>query len=182
MDSLFHFVFAFIAGMALNLHRRYKLEFIFLASLFAVFIDFDHFLVGPANFRPLHTVFVTALAPFLFFLTAFYVERRTGSIKLQTFFLVLMAMLIGHVVADLFGPSPIQLFYPLSTQGYNIPDYEFLATQAFYSPIISKEGIALAAYALILLSILFVEDFIYWHEKHHLRLAKALQKTARDLF
>ena len=186
MDSLFHFIFAFIVGLALGLHIKHKLTFVFFVALLATLIDVDHLflLFNPAMFpvnEPLHNIFVIALLPFVLFLIAFYFERKKGSIYFQSFFLILMVLLIGHVVADMFY-RPIALLYPLSTMQFAFPDFELLLPSEFYLPLISKQGLALAAYALVVLAGVFVGDFIYFFEKKHERAKQALKDTFKDLF
>ncbi len=186
MDTLFHFVFSVLAALALGLHQKHRLLFVFWAAFFSILIDVDHLflLFNPSLFpvhRPLHNIFVIIFLPLALFLIAFYIERKKGTTILQSFFLVLMVLLVGHVIADMFFDS-VELLYPISTVRFGFPNIEVLIPSQFYLPLISRQGIALAVYGLFICLALFVEDFIYFFEKKHEQAKNALRDTFKDLF
>lgn len=179
MDTLFHFMLALIGGFALNSRRSYSVLFLFSAALVSVLIDADHFIF--AYRRTFHNVFTVVLIPLaLFYLAYLYEDRR--SIRLQSFFLVLMVMLMGHVITDLAAtPGGLMLFYPVSHAYYSVPKVEIMATSDFYSPLVSTLGIALLLYGLLISFGLFIEDFIYFFEEKHEKLKRALSDALAAL-
>ncbi len=186
MDSLFHFVFSVIAALALDLHKRHKLWFVLAAASFAVLIDFDHFLyIDALNPKPFHNVFVTIGVPLLFFYAAYKTERnhKFKSTEMQQFFLVVIAMLVGHLVADMFYSADyrVQLFYPLSHASYSFADLDLPTPMERYD-FITSQGVALLFYSIVLFSILFAEDFIKWHEEKHEGIKKSINDVVRDFF
>lgn len=183
MDSLFHFIFSIIAALALDLHKKHKFEFVISAASFAVLIDFDHFLGWDAAYiKPLHNLIVGFLIPLLLFYLAYRYERsrKFKSIELQKFFLVVMAMLMGHLVADMFYGN-IKLFYPISNQDYSFSTLPFPQPWEKYD-FVTTHGIALLFYSIILLFVLFAEDFIKWHEEKHESVKRSIRDVVRDFF
>ena len=183
MDSLFHFIFSVIAALALDLHKKHRLVFVISAASFAVLIDFDHFLGWDAAYiKPLHNAWIAILLPLLLFYVAYryYRNNKKYGIELQKFFLVVMAMLAGHLVADMFY-GEIKLFYPLSHEGYSFSDLPFPRPFEKYD-FITTEGIALLFYSIILLAILFAEDFIKWHEEKHEGVRRSIRDVVREFF
>jgi len=77
MDSLYHFVFSFIAALSFNLHMKHRMRFVFLAALGGTLIDVDHFfrfvpgLALPVT-RPFHNLFFIILDPLVLFAVAFH--------------------------------------------------------------------------------------------------------------
>jgi len=115
----------------------------------------------------------------LFYLAYLYDEGV--SIKLQSFFLVLMVMLTGHLLADMAStPGGLMLFYPLSSTSYALPKVEIMATSDFYSPLASTQGISLAIYGLIVYFGMFIEDFIYFFEEKHEKARKAVSDALKS--
>lgn len=180
MDSLFHFIFALIGGLALNLHRKHKIELIVGLAFLSILIDADHFwgLIARGTF---HNLFFVIGVPFVLFLAFYAYEKKKSSIKLQTAALLLMVMLFSHVIADTFIEGKVLFFYPLSDTGYGMLNYQIQFLESIHPAIINVEGIALAVYFVILMSALFIEDFIYFFEKQHMKLKAAFKKTSEDL-
>lgn len=178
MDMLFHFVFSVIVGMAV-FRGKHKLSAVASLAFISIFIDADHFL-GMTARGTFHNVFFVFLVPFMAFLVFYRYENRK-SIKLQTYALLLMVMLAGHITADMFYGGGVKLLYLISDASFSAPDLSlFVSSQ--YSPFISRDGIALSIYALILLSAFFIEDFIYFFEEKHEKLRKAIKNAREDLF
>lgn len=176
MDTLFHFVFAFIAGMAVNVKLDHRPMMVAGVALSAVLIDIDHlFFAYP---RALHSLFVTALVPLLLFYAAYRYENGTDSIRYQSLSLLLFVMLIGHVVADLFNGGAIKLFYPLSTATFTAPSW----TVTVFAPqweLVSPDGVALAIYGGIIALAYYAEEFIFLVEKKQEAFGKALRHLQR---
>ena len=55
-------------------------------------------------------------------------------------------------------------------------------TSEFPSAIVTSFGLSLAVYALVLLSALFVEDFIFFLKERHEQVSKAFADARKDLF
>jgi membrane-bound metal-dependent hydrolase YbcI (DUF457 family) len=182
MDTLSHFVLSVLAGMAVGLHRKHKLTYVVLVSFLAVLIDVDHFLVPlgyETYYRSMHNIFVAILLPFLLFLLAAYVERKSARYRLQTFFLLLTIMLTGHLIADMLE-SPVKIFYPVSSMDVSLPNVSFEATESFSSQVIGPRGIGMAAYAAIIMAGAIVHDTVYHRKKQGLSYAEALKHTMKD--
>ncbi|MBU4246316.1 MAG: hypothetical protein KKE71_04675, partial [Nanoarchaeota archaeon] len=120
---------------------------------------------------------IVVLIPLIAFFTFHKYEGKT-SIRLQTYALILLVMLTGHVTADMFYGGEVKLFYPFSSEVVLIPKFELLATNAFYSPLISRDGIALAIYSMIMLSAFFVEDVLYLRNRRRIVKARYTLKKA----
>ncbi len=183
MDSLFHFVFALIAALALDLHKKHKLFFVFAVAVFAVIIDIDHFFgIDPLYNKPLHNLFVALLIPIILFYIAYRYERnkKPRTTGLQKFMLIVAVMLLGHVIADMFY-GEVKLFYPFSYEGYSFIDLALPQPFEYYD-FVTSQGVAVLIYAIIILSVLFAEDFIKWHEEKHESVSKSIRDTMRDLF
>lgn len=175
MDTLFHAVFGFIAGMAVNAKLKHRVFWVAIIAVGAVLIDVDHFIF--AYPRTFHNVFITVLLPALLFAAAYRYERGRDSIKYQSLVILLFVMLNGHLVADMFG-SDLRLMYPLSTASFGVPDAWQLAINEGRWGIISPDGIAFAVYAGIIALAYYAEEFIYFVEKQNEPVAKAIN----DLF
>ena len=196
MDSLFHFVFSIIAGLAIIPRQKHKLNIVFMLAFSAVVIDIDHFFGFSAR-GTLHNIFITLFFPVALFLFFFHYENRwfnkskKKSIKLQTYSLLLLVMLTGHIVADTFYHGGVKYFYPLSGKNYEMPSFE-LSVEKFvpqlsaltdypWANVITRDGIALSLYAIIIFLGLFAEGFIYFFEQKHERFRKALKDVFTDI-
>ncbi len=178
MDTLFHFMIALFGGLALNTRKNYSVFFIFSAALLSIFIDADHFIF--AYKRTFHTLITAVFIPMaLFYLSYLYEEKR--SIKLQSFFLVVLVMLMGHLLTDMaYSPEGLMLFSPLSSTFYALPKVSIMATSDFYSPLASTQGISLAIYGALIYLGLFIEDFIYFFEEKHEKARKAISDALKS--
>ncbi|MEA3229371.1 MAG: metal-dependent hydrolase [archaeon] len=179
MDTLFHFTFSIIVGLALGIHKKHKLKTLIAIAFLSILVDIDHFM-GIASRGAFHNIFFVFFIPLGLFFIAYIYENRK-SIKYQTYSLLLLVMLTGHLVSDWLYGGTVKLFYPFSTAIYSFPKYTLEATSQFYSPIISGDGIMLTVYALVLLSAVFIEDFIYFFETKHEQIKKALKDTETGL-
>jgi hypothetical protein len=186
MDSLFHFVFSIISALAVDLHKKHKMFFVFAAAAFAVAIDFDHFFhIDPFNMKPLHNLLFIIGVPLLLFYFSYRLERnrKPRTTVMRQFWLVVMIMLVGHLITDMFY-SPdyrIMLFYPFSYQSYSFADLP-LATPFTKYDFITSQGVALLVYFVILMSILFIEDFVKWHEEKHENVKRSINDVVKDFF
>lgn len=173
MDPLFHFVFAFIAGMAVNVRLRHRVAWVIGAAFSAVLIDVDHFLFTYP--RAFHTVFVTVLLPALLFYAAYRYERKEDSIRLQSLVLLVFVMLNGHLVADLLNEGSIRLFYPVSQAAFSVPtDLTVMLNEQWL--LVSPDGVALTLYGVIIGLAYFAEEFVYFFERQH----EGLETAVRD--
>jgi membrane-bound metal-dependent hydrolase YbcI (DUF457 family) len=177
MDSLFHFVFAFIAGLAIGLHKKHSIRTLALLSFAAILIDVDHFFPSYPETKVLHNLFVTFLLPLLLFIVSFYYEKGR-SIRLQSYALILLAMLTGHLAADFFDEGGEKILYPLSDKKISLPNS---ILSIHLGDLITRSGIALLIYGFIILSAHFVEDFIYLFERKHEKLKKALKDVFSEI-
>lgn len=171
MDTLFHFVFGFIAGMAVNVRLRHRPLWVAGVALAAVLIDMDHLIF--AYSRTFHTLFVTVLIPALLFYAAYRYERGTGSVRYQSLVILFFVMLNGHLVADLFG-SDLKLFYPLSDAAYGVPAAWKIAFLREEWLVVGPDGVALALYGLIIAAAYYAEETIYLIERQHETLTAAI--------
>ena len=145
----------------------------------------------------LHNIFVVALLPLAVFLFFFHYENKffnkskRKSIKLQTYSLLLLVMLVGHVAADTFYEGEVKFFYPLSMKTIKAPNFTAAIDSLFpqfsylmpypWAKIISTDGIALLVYAVIIMFGAFAEDFIYFFEKKHESFRRSLKDVIADL-
>lgn len=175
MDTLYHFIFSIIVGLAVGIHIKHRFRVLAGLAFVSVLVDIDHFL-GLSSRGTFHNIFIMFLIPIILFFVAYAYENKE-SIKYQTYSLILLVMLMGHLVSDIMYGGAVKLFYPLSDTLYRAPEAVLLATTEFYSPIISGDGIILLIYGIILLSAVFVEDFIYIFEQKH----KSMKKTLKEI-
>ncbi|MDY6769239.1 MAG: metal-dependent hydrolase [Candidatus Nanohaloarchaea archaeon] len=180
MDSLFHFVFAFIAGMAVNVKLDHEPMWVAVVALSAVLIDIDHllFLAGVLPFpRTFHALLFTVAAPLLLFYAAYLYERGTDSITYQSLSLLLLVMMIGHVTADLFNEGAIRLFYPFTGTAFTAPQVTVSVVKEGWH-VVTPESIVLALYGGIIGLAYYAEEFIYFFEEKHETVGNAV----RDAF
>ena len=176
MDSLFHFLLAFMACLVVGLHRKHGLRIVFLFAVIAVLIDLDHWLMPGQVIKPMHNLFFVVLFPLALFLY-FYKYEKKGSIKWQTYSLLLLVVLVSHVVVDYFYGSEhgVPLFWPLSDKVYLIPEWslKFSWAGVYDAAIMNSVSIAFLVGFLVFMSAHFVEDFIYLFKKQHMSAKKA---------
>jgi lysylphosphatidylglycerol synthetase-like protein (DUF2156 family) len=184
MDTLSHFTLALLAGMAVGLHRKHRLRYVIFISLLSVLIDLDHFLVPmgySTEYRSMHSIWIAVLIPLLLFTAAHILERKSGKDGWQTFFLLMMIMLTGHLVTDMIG-GPVKIFYPVSEKQISLPKVNVQATDRFTSTIANNTGLGIAIYACIIFSGAIVHDVI-WHSKRDKKGSRdALKRTFQDYF
>lgn len=177
MDPLWHLVFAILAAMAVGLHKKHGMRDIVLLAFIAMLIDVDHlFFAYP---RALHNIFITVALPLSLFYVAFHYEKRTGSIKFQSYALIMFIILVSHVISDMFYGNSIAFLYPLSTAAVSLPQISY---SLFGYKLISPEGIALTVFVLIVALVYFVEDFIFWFEKKHKSRKAAIRRVEEEFF
>ncbi|MBU1197398.1 hypothetical protein KJ765_02695 [Candidatus Micrarchaeota archaeon] len=179
MDSLFHFLFGFIAALALDLHKRHKLWFVGLAALMGVLLDFDYFLTS-TTLRPFHNVFIAIVLPIGLFFILRHFRSHWSARELEFFFLVMAAMLTGHLVADMFLDHEAILF-PLTDATFSFVDLQHLIPFEF-KPFISPLGIALVVYTIVILLIRFAEDYVYFRERRKHSVEKSLGESMENFF
>ncbi|NOQ38242.1 hypothetical protein GQ472_05115 [archaeon] len=179
MDTLFHFIFSIIVGLAIGIHRKHRISVLVMLAFLSILVDIDHFL-GLSSRGTFHNVFFVFFVPLTLFLV-FYVYEERKSIKFQTYSLILLVMLTGHLVSDMLRGGVVKLFYPFSSVSYSFPEYTVVATSDFFSPVVSSDGLILLVYSFILFSAVFIEDFIYHFEKKHESFKKALSGVVKDL-
>ena len=162
MDSLFHFILAILACMAVGLHRKHGFRVIIAVSLIAVLIDVDHFIFGGRTL--LHNIWFIALVPIILFFVAYWYEHRKKPrvIKWQSYILLLLVVLVSHAMADLFQGGKLM-----------IPNTPY--------PIISTTGVAFLIGFVVILSAHFIEDFIYFVDKKHNSIKTAFGKLKSEV-
>ena len=175
-DSLFHFVFPFLAIMATGLKLKHRIVVAAVLASLAVFLDVDHFfgLVARGTF---HNIFVTLLLPFSLFLLALKFEKKGNFWKNIT--LMAALVLFSHPAADMFvGHAGVKIFYPISDEKYLFDFVSFPVTlpDGFVAHAISSEGVGLSIFTVFLLGVIFVEDFVNVLIKTK-SLVKAFRKT-----
>jgi membrane-bound metal-dependent hydrolase YbcI (DUF457 family) len=184
MDSLSHFIFSVLAGMAVGLHKKHKLRYVLFISFLAVLIDLDHFLVPlgyQTEYRSMHNVYYAILAPVILFFVSYYYERNAKKDRFQTFFLLLGIMLTGHLIADMIE-GPVKIFYPLSEIEISLPYVNIQSTKDFQSTIVGQYGIGLAAYAFIIFSGAMIHDTLWHARRDKTGLMEAFRKSVTDYF
>ncbi|MDY6762006.1 MAG: metal-dependent hydrolase [Candidatus Nanohaloarchaea archaeon] len=181
MDSLFHFVFAFIAGMAVNVRLDHRPLWVVLVAFSAVLIDIDHllFLAGALPYkRAFHSFLVVGLLPAALFYASYRYERGSESIRYQSLSLLLFVMLTGHVVADLFNEGAVPLLYPLSSLLVTLPQgLEATVLQEGWH-VVTPESVSLALYGAIIGAAYYTEELIYFFEQQH----ETVETAVKDAF
>lgn len=178
MDTLFHFVISFLAGMAVN--TRLKFEPAVIAGLAAssVLIDLDHLVFMYP--RALHTVWIAAMLPLAGFYTAYRYERSSDSIKYQSVALVLMVMLLAHLTTDLFYEGSLRPFYPALNLLVEVPETWRLSFVQHNWELFTPESILMGLNAAIVAAVYYAENFIYFFEKRHENLKNAFTDTLEN--
>ncbi len=182
MDSLFHFIFSIIAGMALDIDRKYGLKTLIIFALIATLIDVDHICIVNGKISLcdrgiFHSILFAVFLPFLLFLLFYAYEKPKGKIRNQTLALLLMILLTGHLICDMLSGEKVRLFYPITEREFSIPTYR-IAVEGKY--LVNTPGIALLIYFLVLFLTKFIEDFIYFFERQHLKIKEAFRKSLKE--
>lgn len=186
-DSLFHFIFPIIAMLAARPKIKHRITTIVLFAFIASFvIDLDHF--GPFVARgTFHNIFVTLLIPVILIILSFIYEEKGTYYKNLS--ITLLLVLFSHPILDLFDEGGVKLFYPISDKnyiltGFNIPSPVSINVPGITAYILTASGIGLTIYFLMLLSIIFVEDFITVFKKikePNKAFLKTLQKEEKEI-
>ena len=162
-DILFHFIFPIIAMLATRPKVKHRITVIVLFAFIASFvIDLDHF--GPFVARgTFHNVFVTVLIPVIFIILAFIYEKKGTYYKNLS--ITLLLVLFSHPILDMFDEGGVNFFYPISNTVYSLTEFNIASPIPINVPgitayILKAEGVGLTIYFSMLLSIIFVEDFI----------------------
>jgi len=180
MDTLFHFVFPLIIILAARPNIKHKITIaIIFALLASLFIDLDHF--GPLLARgTFHNVFVTLLIPAALFVLAMKFEKKGNNFKNMS--LILLLVLFSHPIADMFTEGGVALFYPITDQRFDFTGLSVLSPIPINTGsdayIVSTAGVGLTIYFLMLLGIIFVEDFVTILKKEK-RIDRAIEKTIK---
>ena len=178
MDTLFHFVFPFFALMIARIKFKHRLPVAFMLAASTALLDVDHFF-GLVSRGTLHNIFVTILFPISLFALAFLFEKKGTYMK--NISLTLLLFWASHPIADLFtGAAPVKLLYPLSNQEFWLNNIKILSPIAmhdgFVPSIVDSGGIGLSIFFLMILSAIFVEDFVKILIRYR-KPNRALQKT-----
>ncbi len=176
MDTLFHLVFGFIAGMAVNVRLKHRPVTVFGVALVSVLIDIDHLLF--AYPRTFHSLFVIVPVSVAVFYSAYRYERGTDRIMYQSLSLLLFVMLVGHVVADMFNEGGVKLLYPFVETTFTVPQWTLTVFQQGWA-VVSPDGIALAVCGGIIALAYYTEQFIYFFENQHETLRQAIDDLSR---
>ena len=180
MDSLFHFILAFMAAMVVGLHKKHGLRIIFIFAAIAVLIDLDHWIMPGVVTKPLHTIFIAVLLPLVLFLF-FYKYEKKGSIKWQSYSLILLVVLVSHLVTDYFYGSEhgVPLFWPFIDKVFLIPEWAwtFSIGGVYDAAIMNSVSVAFLIGFAIFMLVHFIEDFIFYFRKKHMSSSKALKKV-----
>ena len=183
MDTLFHFIFPLIAILAARIKVKHKISIIFGLALVTALLDIDHFFGVPRG--TLHNIFITLILPMFFLLLSFKFEKGDYYKNIS---LILLLFLFSHTILDMFTEGGVKLdmfteggvklFYPFSDQSYDLT--KFLISIQLPSGIevhlISTSGIGLTIYFVMILSVIFVEDFIRYLKREK-RVEKAFLET-----
>lgn len=162
MDTLFHFIFPLMAMMAARVKVKHVITVSIILAAAAASLDLDHFfgLVPRATF---HNIFVTVLFPVILFLIFFKKKNKTY----MHLSLILLLFLVSHPILDMFDEGGVELFYPISDQMYDLTKFSLnipLPTgEKVY--IISTAGVGLTIYFLLILSVIFIDDFLNYFRK-----------------
>jgi membrane-bound metal-dependent hydrolase YbcI (DUF457 family) len=145
--------------------------------MIAVFLDIDHF-IGVTR-GSLHNIFVTLLLPIILFILALKLEKKGDYYKNVS--LVLLLFLFSHPILDMFTEEGVVLFYPFSTQFYDLSylSLTIVLPSGIQAYVISTAGVGLTIYFLMVLSAIFVEDFLKVLKRER-KLEKALVKTMEE--
>jgi membrane-bound metal-dependent hydrolase YbcI (DUF457 family) len=150
MDTLAHYVLAFVGGYVLVKGLKLSTGTVPLIALpfLSVLIDADHFF-----FRRFdqHNVFVVGALACLALLFCFLKKAR-----LRNYALLLAVMVFGHIIIDMGDGQGVHLFYPLTRELFALPqtglgvtsDLEVIIGpyKKLSEPVTSPMGVAFAIY------------------------------------
>ncbi|MFB6245410.1 MAG: metal-dependent hydrolase [Candidatus Nanohaloarchaea archaeon] len=171
MDSLFHFVVSFLAGMSINPRLKHRIWDVAAVALAGVLIDIDHLLFSFP--RAFHNVFVAVLLPLTLFYIAF---RREDGVRYQSLSLLLLVVLVGHMLVDLFNGGVIKPFYPVLGMEMMVQEFSINFIRDSWS-IATSDSLLLAFNAVFVSLAYFAEDFIYLFEQKHEQVGEAVAES-----
>ncbi len=163
--------------VAARVKIKYKIRTMLLLASLAALIDVDHYF-GLETRGTLHTIFVTAFIPLILFVLAMKYEKRRDYYKNVS--LALFLVLLSHPIADYFTEGCVRFLYPITTDCYEFTGYLYATLptgQNVY--VISSAGIGLTIYFLMILGILFIEDFLKLLKKDK-HIEKAFVETVEE--
>ncbi len=180
MDTLFHFIFPMIVFLASGIKIKHKImTAVILGLLASMFIDSDHFF-GLSTRGTFHNIFITLLIPITIFVIAMKYERKSNYWKY--FGLALTLAMFSHPIADMFDPNGlgVQLFYPFSNAYFNLnwPTFQVPLPSGQLVYVVSSGGLGLFTFFMMILGIIFVEDFIRILKKEK-KVEKAVGRTIK---
>lgn len=148
--------------MAARVKVRHSIRVSIILAGAAALLDVDHFF-GLVARGTLHNIFVTALFPMVLFLIFF----KKGNKKYMHLSLILLLFLASHPILDMFTEGKVELFYPVSEKQYDLSGLSFTVPLQSGQPgyIISGSGIGLTIFFLLILSVIFIEDFLNYFRK-----------------
>ena len=162
MDTLFHFIFPLFALMIARIKFKHRIPVALGMAASAALIDVDHFwiFVPRATF---HNIFFTLLLPLSIFALALVFEKKGTYIK--NISLTLALVWFSHPLADVFtGQAPVRLLYPLSNAEFWFNSFRvaspIVMNNGFVPSVVDSGGIGLLIYFVMVLSVIFVEDFV----------------------
>ena len=163
MDSLFHFVFAFVGGyiLARGLELEISIFRISILAFLSLFIDISH-IIGVLGLS--HNVFV-----FIPLILIYLVFHKIEFESWKNYVLVFSVMVAGHLIADMIFGIGIPLLFPFSEKFYLIPQYGIcLHRYAIYIAhgsvlvecLVTPFGTALALYFGIIGFLIFLRRYL----------------------
>ena len=176
MDALFHFIFPLIALLAARVKIKHEVPVMLGLAFSAAFLDIDHFF-GMVARGTLHNIFVVLLLPLTLFIVSLKFEK--GGTYYKNVALTLLLFWFSHPVSDMFNPGEgVLLFYPFSNTIYNLSGLDLTVPLAGGSTgyIISTGGIGLTIYFLMILGVIFIDDFLEIFKKEG-KILKAIKDT-----
>lgn len=162
MDTLFHFIFPLIAMLAARIKVKHSITVSITLAASTALLDVDHFfgLVARGTF---HNIFVTVLFPIILFLIFF----KKGNKKYMHLSLILLLFLVSHPILDMFTEGGVELLYPFSEQKYDLSKFSLTVPlpSGVNAYVVSTAGVGLTIYFLLILSVIFIDDFLKYFEK-----------------
>lgn len=166
-----------MAALAARIRIKHKIGTCLTLATFTAFLDVDHF-IGVTR-GSLHNIFITLLFPIILFVLALKFEKKGDYYKNVS--LVLLLFLFSHPILDMFVEGGVMLFYPFSTQLYDLSGLSLKITlpSGEQGYIISSAGVGLTIYFSMILGSIFVGDFLCIFKKER-KLETALVKTMEE--
>jgi len=176
MDALFHFIFPLIALMAARVKIKHEIPVALGLAFSAAMLDIDHFF-GMVARATLHNIFVVLFFPLALFILSMKFEK--GGTYYKNVTLTLLLFLFSHPISDMFNVGEgVALFYPFSSTYYSFSGLDLSVPLSGGSPgyIVSTGGIGLTIYFLMILGVIFIEDFLNIFRKEG-KIIKSIKET-----